>query len=263
MKFSAVTVLAVIGTAAAGAPKLSINIQDGNFADLGGLDPTLSWSASSKSGDLDIEYGIESAARATTDLASLPKNVWGKASTNVSGWGVSARAEFQGLDFSNADVDIDLNNSAEDLSIHLDASAGNGFSVNRVEAVKGLDADGARVTINPRYDLNTDEADVVLAWSKDGTSVELTASQGAQSVTVSHQVDDDNRVAPTLASNGEISLEWERSLGNGNSLTANIKPDSAVDLEWRDAAWTANINLPLDGTNISGANVSIKREVNF
>jgi len=94
-------------------------------------------------------------------------------------------------------------------------------------------------------------------------SIEITASQDAQSVTFSQQIDDDNRVAPTLASNGDISLEWERDLGGGNSLTATLKPNESVDLEWEDDSWTANINLPIDGTDITGANVSIKREVNF
>jgi len=242
---------------------IQINVRDGNFADLGGLEPNISWSGSTKSGDLDIEYGIDANARVTTDIASLPKNIWGKASTNVAGWGVSARAEFAGTDFSNADVDIEASNKDADLSVNVAATAGGGFKAHRIEATKGFDSDGARVTVNPRFNLDNDSADVVIAYSKDGTDVEVTASQGAQSVKVSRQIDDENRIAPTLASNGAVSLEWERSLGNGNSLTTTVRPNESVDLEWKDAAWTANINMPLDGTNIAGTNVSIKREVNF
>mmetsp|Transcript_1677 Transcript_1677/g.2213 ORF Transcript_1677/g.2213 Transcript_1677/m.2213 type:complete len:264 (+) Transcript_1677:66-857(+) len=263
MKLSAVTLLAVLGTAAAGRPALTINIQDGNFADLGGLDPSLSWSASTSSGDVDIEYGFEAAARPTSDIASLPKNVWGKASTNLNGWGVSARAEFTGTDFTNAAVDIDASNDDADLDIHLEANAGDGFSVNKVEATKRINSDGADISVNPRYNVATEETDVILSYSKDGTSVEVTASQDAQSVTLSRQIDDDNRVAPTLASSGDISLEWERSLGDDNSITATLKPNDSLDLEWKDDAWTANINLPIDGTDITGTNVSVKREVSF
>lgn len=228
-----------------------------------GLQPSLAWSGSTHSGDLDIEYGLEADARVTTDLASLPRNIWGKASTNLAGWGVSARAEFAGTDFSRANVDLDANNKDADLSLNIAASAGGGFKVHRVEATKGLDADGARVTVNPRFNLDTDSADVVVAYSKDGTDVELTASQAAQSVKISRRVDSENRVAPTIASNGAVSLEWERSLGNGNSLTTTVKPNDSVDLEWKDAGWTANINMPLDGANIAGTNVRIKREVSF
>lgn len=263
MKTSAIALLTVIGSVAAGSPKLSINVQDGNFADIGGLDPTLTWSDSTAAGDLDIEYGVEAAAKPTSDLASLPKKVWGKASTSVSGWGVSARADFEGLDFSKADVEIDATNDDGDLDIHLEATASDGFSVHKVEATKRLDSDGAAISINPRYDLDSEEADVVVAYSKGDTSFEVTASKDAQSVTFTQQVDDDNTVSPTLSSNGDISVEWERDLGGGNSLTATLKPNESVDLEWEDDSWTANINLPIDGTDITGANVSIKREVNF
>jgi len=263
MKTSTLALLAIIGTASAGSPQLSVNIKDGNFADLGGLEPTLKWSDSTTSGDLDIEYGIEADAKPTSDLASLPKKIWGKASTSVSGWGVSARADFDGLDFGKADVEIDATNDDGDLEIHLEASASDGFNVHSIEATKSFESDGASISVNPRYNLDSEEGDVVVAYSKDDTSVEITASQGAQSVKFSQQVDDENRVSPTLASNGDISLEWERSLGDGNSLTATLKPNESVDLEWDDGAWTANINLPIDGTDITGANVSIKREVNF
>jgi len=94
--------------------------------------------------------------------------------------------------------------------------------------------------------------------------VDVTASKDGQTITVSHQVDDDNRVAPTVAlQSGDVSVEWERSLGDGNSVTTTVTPDESVDIEWSDEAWTANINLGLEGASIGGANVSIKRELNF
>jgi hypothetical protein len=123
--------------------------------------------------------------------------------------------------------------------------------------------DDARVTINPRYNLETEEADVVVNYSNDKTSVKLVASADSQEVTVSQQIDDDNRIAPTINSNGELSVEWERRLGDDRTLTARVKPNDNLDVEWKDDAWTANVNMPIDGTNINGANVSIKRDVNF
>lgn len=264
MKFSsALALIAVVGVAEAGRPSLSINVSDGNFDGIGGLDPSAAWSSSTSAGDIDIEYGIEASAVPTSDIASLPKNIWGKASTNLSGWGVSARAEFTGTDFTSAGIDVDANNEDLDLDLHLEASAGDGFSVGKVEATKRLEADGADISVNPRYNVETEEADVVLSYSKDGTAVTLTASQDAQEVTLSRQLDDDNRVAPTLSSSGDISVEWERALGDDNSITATLKPNESLDLEWKDADWTANINMPIDGTDITGTNVSIKRDVSF
>ena len=215
------------------------------------------------SGDVEIEYGIEASARPTSDIASLPKNIWGKASTNLNGWGVSARAQFEGTDFTNAAVEIDATNDEADLEIHLEASAGDGFAVKTVSVVKGIDADGAPVTFEPRYNVETEESDVVINYSKDGTEMTLTASQDAQSVTLSRQLDDDNRIAPTLNSSGDVSIAWERELGDDNSITTTLTPDESVNVEWKDAAWTATINMPLDGTDITGTNVSIKREVSF
>ena len=64
-----------------------IKVRDGNFDGLDGLDPTLTWSDSVTSGDIDLAYGIEASATPTSDIASLPRKIWGKASTDVSGWG--------------------------------------------------------------------------------------------------------------------------------------------------------------------------------
>lgn len=270
-----------------------------------GLDPTLKWEGSANSGDLTLDYGIEAAARPTTDIASLPRNVWGKASTNLSGWGVSARAERDMRNGDDTALEFDANNDDADLNIHVVASAAGG--VERVEATKGLDMNGARVTLNPRYNMATEEADVVVGWDNgdtnvqltasadsqavkvnhrmDKTNIELNASQESQSVTVDHQMDNtnvkltasadnqevtvsqqldaNNRISPTINNNGDISVEWERSLGDDSSLTATLKPNESLNVEWKDNDWTANVDMGLDGTDISGASVHVKRDVSF
>ena len=296
------------------------------------MNPSLSWEGSSSSGDLDLSYGIESDVRPTADIASLPRSIWGKASTNVGPWGVSARVEMDGVGGGNANIDVDADNSDADLSVHMVANAD---GVQSVEATKGVDAGGARVTVNPRYNVADESADVVVAYSNDSTSIEvtasadsqdfsinhnmgdtsvgltasaadlaggelsinhnagdtqigltaspgdlangqltldhsmdatslkLTASSDSQEITVSQQVDANNRVSPTINNNGDISVAWERDLGDDNSLTATLKPNDSLDVEWNDNDWTANVNMPLDGASVSGANVSIKRDVNF
>lgn len=179
-------------------------------------------------------------------------------------WGVTARAEVEGIDISNANVDLDADNEDADPRLHLTASVGNnGGGVRSFEAIKGFDNNGARVTVTPRINLENNERDVVINYNNDNTNVKLTASVDNQEVTFSQRIDDDNRVAPTLNSRGDFSVEWERRLSDDSILTANQKPNDSLDLEWRDAAWTANINMPIDGRNINGANVNIKRDVNF
>jgi len=263
MKLSALALLAVISSVSAGSrPQLSITVQDGQHDSLSGLDPTVSWSSSAVAGEVDIEYGIEASARPTSDIASLPKNVWGKASGMLGGWGVSARAEFEGTDFTQASIDIDA--SDETSAVHVDASAGTtAVTVDKVTATKTFDADGGSVTVNPRYVVESGDADVVVTYSKDDLSIEVTASQEDQSITISKQVDDENRIAPTVSSDGTFSLEYERSLDGGNSLTTTLTPNDSIDFEWSDSDWTATINLPLDGTDITGTNISVKRDVTF
>ena len=307
MKFTLFALATVLGTAAAGKPQLSISVRDGNFDGLDGLDPTLNWEGSAKSGDVDLDYGIESAVRPTSDLASLPRSVWGKASTNLAGWGVSARADVDAQQRNSADLEFDADNEDADLSLRLTASAGNRFNVRKVEATKGLDVDGARMTLNPRYDVESGDADVVVGYDNgktnvkltasadnqevelkhsldktnlgltasrdsqevtidhqiDNTNIKLTASADNQEVTISQQLDDANRISPTINNRGDISVEWERSLGDDSSLTAKLRPNESLDVEWKDNDWTANVNMPINGINVEGANVSIKRDVSF
>jgi len=280
MKISAFSLLAVIGVASAGKPSISLTVSDGCFAGLDGLDPSISWSGETSSGDVDLEYGVDLAVKPTTDLASLPKKIWGKATTEVSGWTTSVTADVEGTDFENTQYTVDAENG--DLSIKLSASGG---GVHKVEATQSFDSNGATVTVNPRYNIDTEEADVVINYEVDDTTVELTASAEAQSVVIGHvsgdtsleltasaesqsltitqQIDADNKLSPTITSDGDISLEWERQLGDGNSLSATVKPNESIDVEWNDADWTANINVPIDGTTVTGANVSIKRDVSF
>lgn len=285
MKFSAVALFAVFGAASAGRPQLSISVRDGNFDGLDGLDPTLTWEASTSQGDVDLSYGVEAAARPTTDVASLPRKIWGKASTDLSGWGVSARADIDPQALDSADLELNAECEVNDVSLNMVARAGGGFNVQSIEATKGMDMNGARVTVTPRVNLEDDEKDVVIGYSNDNTDVKLTASMDSQEVEVNHragntdvklvasadsqeltlsqQLDDDNRIAPTISSSGDMSVEWERSLGDDSSLTATLKPNDSLDVEWKDDAWTASVNMPIDGVNVNGANVSIKRDVSF
>lgn len=279
MKFTALSLLALTAGVSAGSPSLSISVQDGSYGGLDGLDPSLSWSSSSSSGDVDLEYGVDMKA-SSLNIASLPKKVWGKASLDLGGWATSVRADADASDLGNADLTIDSVNG--DTSLKMFASAA---GVSSVEATKTFDSDGASVSVNPRYNLETEEADVVIGYDAGDTSVELTASADSQSVVIGHsiadtslsltasadaqsltlsqKIDGDNTVSPTFGSDGSMSVAWERSLGDGNSLTTTLTPNESVDMEWKDAAWTANINLGLDGASVSGANVSVKRDVNF
>jgi len=264
MKFSAVALFSMLGVAAAGKPQLSISVKDGSFGGLDGLDPTLNWSTSANSGDVALEIGVEASALPTSDIASLPKKYWGKATTTNGSWAISAKADVDAQDLNNAELEIVASNADDDLEITISAAAGASFAIRDVEASKALEAGDGTLTIKPRYSLEDEAGEVTLAYDNgDKTTIELTANANSQRVTIAQQVDSENKISPSLSSDGKLSVAWEKSLGDGNSLTATLSPDDAIDLEWEDGAWTASINLPVDGTSISGANVSVKRDVNF
>ena len=42
-----------------------------------------------------------------------------------------------------------------------------------------------------------------------------------------------------------------------------MKPNRSVDVEWRDTAWTANVNFPMGENDFRGAMVHIKRDIKF
>lgn len=69
--------------------------------------------------------------------------------------------------------------------------------------------------------------------------------------------------APPSTPGGDVSLEWEHRIDDESSFTARIKPQEAVDVRWTDKEWTASVNMPVDGRDVSGANVHISREVKF
>ena len=252
MKTSTLAHFTLIGSVAAGKPQLSINVQNGNFADIGVLDPSVTWSSSTTSGDIDIGYGVDDVALPTIDIAALPKTILGKASTNIDAGGVSVCGKFVGTDFSKATLEIDATN-VDAFDLHPDASTGDGFSVNKIETTKTIDSDGVEVTINPRYNVDTEEGDVVVAYFKDGAEVELTTSQDVQSVTISYdvdddtmievsasaeaqfaiiayQVDEDNKISPTVTSGGDVSVTWERSLSDDSTVTTTLKQSEYVDV---------------------------------
>jgi len=261
MKNSVLAFLSITGSVCAKLPSLSLTVTDGNFGDVGGFEPTLSWSTNAKPAGLDLSYGIEVDARPTSDLYDLPKSLWGAVKTNFGAWGVSAKAEFKGDDFSAAVVEIDAVN--EDLSIHVDAVYDGNLDVEKIEATKTFSTENAAVTLNPRYDAESRDSDVVITYDRGGTSVEVTASKEDQSITVSQQIDDDNRVAPTLTSNGDFTVEWEKNLGDDSSITTTLTPNEAIDVEWHDGGWDASINLPLKGTVITGVSVGMKKNLTF
>lgn len=219
MKFSLLALAAVVASVdAISRPSLSISVCDGSFDGVDGLDPTLKWSGASTAGDVDLEYGIEAAARPTTDIASLPRKVFGTLKTNVAGWGVSAGAN-RDMESGATDIEVSAANEDADISVKVLASVDGG--VDSVSATKGLDLDGAAVTITPTYTLASEDAEVVVTYDNGDTNVELTASIDSQEVVIKHDMGDTNVQLTASKDSQEVVLD--HTMDNTNvKLTASV-----------------------------------------
>ena len=135
--------------------------------------------------------------------------------------------------------------------------------IGYAEFTKGYDNAGNRVTINPRYDVGRNRGDVVITYDADDTLIRVTASRHDQVVTISQKLNDENIISPTIGRDGSLSLAWDRKIGDDMSIRTTLNPNRSVDVEWRDAAWTANVNFPMDDNDLRGATVHIKRDIKF
>lgn len=261
--FHIVTLLLVGNTysidAKAYVPNLSISVKDGSFGGLSGFDPSLSWSASSSFGGCDVEAGLDASVpdALMPDILSLPRSVWGKVSSRINGWKLSAGSDVVFDD--TCKFDLTAVESEKDLSFQLLASTKKGLSDFKVK--KGFDVLGGRLSFNPRVKVQTlSSTDVLVDYDIGSTSVNLQASKSDQKVTVSYDVNDSNSISPSVSTNGAMSFAWKRTLTESNSVTTVLKP-SSINVKWVDGAWTAEFDSPLDGISMEALNVSIKRKL--
>lgn len=197
--------------------------------------------------------------------------MWGRASRVFANrYALSARldVDFQSMD--RVDFEIDGEDDETDIKMRVLGRAGTSSSfllsrtsVGHVEFTKGFDNNGNRVTVNPRYNVDYQHADVVVTYDADDTLIKVTASRNDQVVTISQKINEENMISPTIGRDGSLSLAWDRKLGDSSSIRTTLNPNRSIDVEWRDAAWTANVNFPMEENDLRGATVHIKRDIKF
>ncbi|KAL3808486.1 hypothetical protein ACHAXA_000761 [Cyclostephanos tholiformis] len=231
-----------------------ITIRDGNFTDIDGLDPTITWQNSALlSNDVALQIDGEDADNdlrmRIVGYASNP------ASSSTSSWSSSSSSSTpRGGDDGRWGGG---RTSSRNYHDHRTPR------ISYAEFTKGYDNAGNRVTVNPRYDFDRNRGDVVVTYDADDTLIRVTASRHDQIVTISQKLNDDNVISPTIGRDGSLSLAWDRKIGDDMSVRTTLNPNRSVDVEWRDAAWTANVNFPMDDNDLRGATVHIKRDIKF
>ena len=78
---------------------------------------------------------MTSSVKATSDVMSLPRSIWGKISSDVAGWRLSSRADVPCNDDSAIGLKFSAGSDDFDTSINVDASGGEGSLPHLVDFV--------------------------------------------------------------------------------------------------------------------------------
>lgn len=196
------------------------------------------------------------------DLGSISYNIWGKVKKSVTdAIAVSARADVNSDDINIIDVDLRVESGGN--MVQLLATKGDGeVTYNSVQAKGSFGIGPGDVTINPRYNLKSEKADVSVAFELEKTAFGVSASTDFQKFTLSRTIGDNTMIAPTIATNGDFSFAVKQSIERG-TVTGTFKANDSLSLEWADGPWVANVVAPIEGYTYNGIKVSAKKKLDF
>ena len=265
MKFvitSSIVLMANLGATSAGAPKYTIELQDGSFDGVqDGLDPIFSIEGSIPCEDRrdSLNYGL-SCDLSGGSLASFPRSFWGEYFRKAGRWGLRGRVATDA--FEAADIEVSAENNDSNLDLTFLSSAGKDTGTTVLDVSKTFDASYGSFTINPSWDFDEETHGLRLECEKGGSSLEWFSSSNESALTLSKSIGVSSRISPSVTDKGEFSLEVDFSEGEDSSILAHISND-CLDVEWSENEWIASFNIPLKGNRISGTNISIKRDISF
>lgn len=125
---------------------------------------------------------------------------------------------------------------------------------------KAFSAFGGKLSLNPRYAVDSRSPDVGAAYSVGGTSVAIDTA--GSKLTVSQKLGENNIITPTVNTDGVWSLAYTRQVTDSGSLTTTYKPDTSLKFEFRDGPWVGSLVSPVDGyINFGKMGVTLKRSV--
>lgn len=150
------------------------------------------------------------------------------------------------------DIEFDYESGDNKITATVDSDMG-----KSIEASTTFDA------TKTKYKYENDEHEVEIDYSMDKTDIKLTATKEAQKVKISQQVTDIDTVSPTFESNGDITVAWERDLGDDNTLTTTVGNSDSATIVWKDDNWVVNGKVQLNGIVPEDIEFHMKREIEF
>jgi hypothetical protein len=179
--------------------------------------------------------------------------------TRAGGWTLSSKA-VASLDGSNSvGFNVAADHDEWDTSIEVASSRGS----QKVQLCKGFEALGGRFSVNPRYNIQSSNADVALGYDTGSTAVTIEASQSKQKLTLSQELPKGNLLTPSITSRGDFAVAWRKSLQKGNSVTTTLKVNDSICVKWEDGPWTATMVSPMDGFKTGDINIKINRKLDL
>lgn len=183
-----------------------------------------------------------------TDKDNMPFSFWGTAKRTIKGWCLSA-----GVDGDSSDlnvVGIDLRADCGSTALQVTGSATNAadaveVQVGTVKVSQKVDALGGSWTLVPRYNVVSNKGDLMVAYGFEDTVVTVDTNLNKSKVTVRRNIGDNNQVAPSISTAGDVELEYRRAVLTG-TVTTKVNADT-VGVSWQDGPWQANVKAPLDG----------------
>ncbi|GKY95027.1 hypothetical protein MPSEU_000467100 [Mayamaea pseudoterrestris] len=273
MYYSTTSLLVVLLSAAAtvnadkvpSQPLVTLGLNTANvMSRFGGLEPQATWYTGTQTfGEVNVDGGIDVRVE---DVDMMPFNIWARAQQTIKGWNLSARLESSSKALDT--VACQLLAVSDDGATRLyaqgsaDASARTAMMDKVTLAQK---VHGEELTLVPAYHFDTNEVElgVIYTGLSDDTVVNLdTSTKGPQMLTVSQRFGANNRIIPSVTTNGDVELEYRRAIDTG-VLAANYKPNKSVSLKWNDGPWLATLEAPMTGPQSFSSDVrlSFKRDV--
>lgn len=117
------------------------------------------------------------------------------------------------------------------------------IALENVKVSQNVDTLGGVWSVVPSYNVGSQKGNVKLAYGSSGISVSLDADIDQQKLTVAKGFGN-NVLAPSITNQGDVEVQFTRKLSTG-SVTATIKSNDFVNVQWTDGRWVANVKAPI------------------
>lgn len=136
--------------------------------------------------------------------------------------------------------------------------------LTEVDVSKTIDVEDKKVTLSGAYDLKKKNGALGLDVKVDATNFALAYDGEDEDVSfsVSHEIDKENILTPSVSSKAHVGLAYLRKWDGGQLKAKYSYPEDKLNLEWKDdgsnGAWVTNAEVPI--RNAKQTKVSLTRD---